>query len=66
MKVVYLICCRIDVHKTFHVATIITSQGITPHYSKKRFSTLNNSILKFKQRLIDNNCFDVCMESTGK
>ena len=66
MKVVHPICCGVDVHKTFLVATIITSQGITPHYSKKRFSTFNNSILQFKQWLIDNNCFDVCMESTGK
>jgi Transposase and inactivated derivatives len=66
MKVVYPNCCGVDVHKTFLVATIITSQGITPHYSKKRFSTFNNSILKFKQWLIDNNCYDVCMESTGK
>ena len=66
MKVVYPTCCGVDVHKTFLVATIITSNGITPHYSKKRFSTFNNSILQFKQWLIDNNCFDVCMESTGK
>jgi len=66
MKVVYPICCGVDVHKTFLVATLITSQGITPHYSKKRFSTFNNSILQFKQWLIDNNCYDVCMESTGK
>lgn len=66
MKVVYPICCGVDVHKTFLVATIITSQGITPHYLKKRFSTFNNSILQFKQWLIDNNCFDICMESTGK
>ncbi len=66
MKIVYPICCGVDVHKTFLVATIITSQGFTPHYSKKRFSTFNNSILQFKQWLIDNNCFDVCMESTGK
>ena len=66
MKVVYPICCGVDVHKTFLVATLITSQGIIPHYSKKRFSTFNNSILGFKQWLIDNNCFDVCMESTGK
>ena len=66
MKVVYPTCCGIDVHKTFLVATLITSQGITPHYSRKRFSTFNNSILQFKQWLIDNNCFDVCMESTGK
>jgi len=66
MKVVYPVCCGIDVHKTFLVATVITSRGITPHYSKKRFSTFNNSILQFKQWLIDNNCYDVCMESTGK
>lgn len=66
MKVVYPVCCGVDVHKTFLVATIITSQGITPRYSKKRFSTFNNSILQFKQWLIDNNCFDICMESTGK
>ena len=66
MKVVYSICCGVDVHKTFLVATLITSQGLTPHYSKKRFSTFNKSILQFKQWLIDNNCFDVCMESTGK
>ncbi len=66
MKVVYPTCCGVDVHKTFLVATIITTQGIVPHYSKKRFSTFNNSILQFKQWLLDNNCFDVCMESTGK
>lgn len=66
MKVVYPICCGVDVHKDFLVATLITSKGITPHYSKKRFSTFNNSILQFKQWLIDNNCCDVCMESTGK
>jgi transposase len=66
MKVVYPVCCGVDVHKTFLVATLITSEGITPHYSKRRFSTFNNSILQFKQWLIDNNCFDICMESTGK
>jgi len=66
MKVVYPVCCGVDVHKTFLVATLITTQGIVPHYSKKRFSTFNNSILQFKQWLIDNNCYDICMESTGK
>jgi transposase len=66
MKVVYPICCGVDVHKTFLVATLITSEGITPHYKKKRFSTFNNSILQFKQWLIDNDCYDICLESTGK
>lgn len=66
MRVVYSTCCGVDVHKTFLVATVITTEGITPHYSKKRFSTFNKSILQFKQWLIENNCFDICMESTGK
>ncbi|MDF2879232.1 MAG: phosphoenolpyruvate synthase [Clostridia bacterium] len=67
MKVVYPICCGVDVHKTFLVATLIkTSQGIQPSYTKKRFSTFNNSILEFKVWLLDNDCHHVCMESTGK
>lgn len=66
MKVVYPVCCHVDIHKTFLVATIITSHGITPHYSKKRFSAFNNSFLQFKQWLIGNNCYDICMKSTGK
>jgi len=67
MKVIYPICCGVDVHKTFLVATIIkTTNGIEPSYVKKRFSTFNNSILQFKQWLLDNDCRDVCMESTGK
>lgn len=55
-----------DVHKKFLVATIITSEGIQPRYQKKRFSTFNGDILRFKQWLLDNSCKDVCMESTGK
>ena len=66
MKVVYPICCGVDVHKRFFVATIITSDGLTPLYQKRRFSTFNNQILAFKAWLLENNCRDVCMESTGK
>lgn len=67
MRVTYQTCCGVDVHKSFLVATIIkTTGGIEPSYQKKRFSTFNNSILLFKQWLLDNNCHDVCMESTGK
>jgi transposase len=66
MKVVYPICCGVDVHKSFLVATIIKTEGITPKYAKKRFSTFNNDILRFKQWLLENDCRDVCMESTGK
>ncbi|MDD4610089.1 MAG: IS110 family transposase [Bacteroidaceae bacterium] len=67
MKVVYQICCGVDVHKKFLVATIIkTSKGDQPSYQKKRFSTFNSDIRHFKQWLLDNDCHDVCMESTGK
>lgn len=67
MKVVYQTCCGVDVHKSFLVATIIkTTSEVQPSYQKKRFSTFNNSILEFKQWLLDNSCRDVCMESTGK
>ena len=67
MKVVYQTCCGVDVHKSFLVATIIkTTSEVRPSYQKKRFSTFNNSILEFKQWLLDNSCRDVCMESTGK
>lgn len=67
MNVIYPTCCGVDVHKTFLVATIIkTSNGAQPSYQKKRFSTFNSDIRHFKQWLLDNSCFDVCMESTGK
>ena len=67
MKVTYPTCCGVDVHKSFLVATIIkTNGGIEPSYQKKRFSTFNNSILDFKSWLLENECHDVCMESTGK
>lgn len=67
MKVVYPICCGVDVHKSFLVGTIIsTTDGIQPHYQKKRFSTFGGDLRKFADWLHANNCFDICMESTGK
>jgi transposase len=68
MKIAYPICCGADVHKSFLVATIITTrpQSLEAEYQKKRFSTFNNSLLDFKQWLLANNCRHVCMESTGK
>lgn len=67
MKVVYPVCCGVDVHKSFFIATIITTTSdIQPNYSRKRFSTFNNDILRFADWLKENNCNDVCMESTGK
>ena len=66
MKLTYPICCGVDVHKTFLVATIITSDYFMPKYQQKRFSTFFSGLLAFRQWLLDNNCKDVCMESTGK
>jgi len=66
LKIVYPICCGVDVHKTFFVATLITTEGIQPKYRKRRFSTFNSQILAFKTWLLENDCRHVCMESTGK
>lgn len=67
MRLVYPVCCGVDVHKTFLVATIITTtNSILPKYQQKRFSTYYSGLLDFKQWLFANNCKDVCMESTGK
>lgn len=63
----YPICCGIDVHKTFVVACIATtdSKGVTT-YKSHRFSAFTQGLRELLQWLIDNNCKDVCMESTGK
>ena len=49
MKVVFPTCCGVDVHKTFVVATIITTpaDSLQPHYQKKRFSTFNSDLNRF-------------------
>lgn len=68
MKVVFPTCCGVDVHKTFLVATIITTpaDSLQPHYQKKRFSTFNSDLNRFADWLLERDCLDVCMESTGK
>ena len=67
MKLKYSICCGLDVHKNVIVATIVktNSSGIS-EYFQKSFSTINSDIQKFHDWLIENNCYYVCMESTGK
>lgn len=66
MKVIYSKVCGVDVHKTFIVAVICDSSNQTTKYLKKRFSTFNNSLIEFRNWLIENDCDNVCMESTGK
>ena len=66
MNVIYLKACGVDVHKEFIVAVICDSSSTKPKYLKKRFSTFNNSLIQFREWLIENDCQNVCMESTGK
>ena len=66
MEVIYPKACGVDVHKSFIVAVICDSTSITPKYLRKRFSTFNNDLIRFKDWLLENDCLNVCMESTGK
>jgi len=67
LKIVYPICCGIDVHKTFVVACIASTnnKGVTT-YKRRRFSTFTKGLKELLKWLLDNSCKDVCMESTGK
>ncbi len=63
----HFVCCGMDVHKKFVVATIATTdyRGVTT-YEKKRFSTFNSDLRSLKKWLLDHKYTEVCMESTGK
>jgi transposase len=67
LKIVRKICCGIDIHKKFVVATIGTTNdaGVTD-YQTQQFSTFTDELIKMRDWLIANNCREVCMESTGK
>ena len=67
LKIVYQVCCGMDVHKAFVVACIATTneRGVTS-YTTKRFSTFTGDLRRCAAWLGENNCRDVCMESTGK
>ena len=66
MEIIYPKACGVDVHKNFIVAVICISDSVKPRYIRKRFSTFNNQLIKFREWLIENDCSNVCMESTGK
>ena len=67
LKIVYPICCGLDVHKTFVVACIASTNevGITT-YQSRRFSTFTKGLRELAVWLSESSCKDVCMESTGK
>lgn len=67
MKLVYPVCCGVDVHKKSIVATIVTTdKNNVSTYLQESFSTLNVDLFRFHNWLKQNNCYHVCMESTGK
>ncbi|EMS69977.1 IS110 family transposase [Ruminiclostridium cellobioparum] len=66
LKIVYPVCCGVDVHKKFIVATIATTKNNITTYMAKKFSTFSDDLLLFKQWLSSNSCSSICMESTGK
>ena len=67
LKIIYPVCCGVDVHKRMLVATIAaTDTNNITSYSAKTFSTLNADLTAFRDWLLENQCLHVCMESTGK
>ena len=66
LKIVYPICCGLDVHKDFVYACIATTENGVTTYKSQRFSTFTKGLRKLLSWLLANHCKDVCMESTGK
>jgi transposase len=67
LKIVFPICCGIDVHKKFVVATIgITNKSGVTDYQTRQFSTFTESLHQLSDWLKAQSCIHVCMESTGK
>ena len=67
IKIVYPVCCGMDIHKSFIVACIAVTdeRGQTKHHVR-RFSTFTGDLRRLAEWLASYNCKDVCMESTGK
>ena len=67
LRIIYPICCGLDVHKSFVFACIAaTSENGITTYQHKRFSTFTSDLRALADWLLRNDCKDVCMESTGK
>jgi len=66
-RVVYPICCGIDVHKKIIVASIAKLQpdGTVTH-DVQTFPVFSEDLIRLRDWLLSNNCHDVLMESTGK
>jgi len=66
MKDLLEICCGLDVHKDMVVACLLKGElGSEPEGEIVEFSTLLSGLDSLKSWLVENNCRDVAMESTG-
>lgn len=67
LSIKHFVCCGMDIHKKFIVATIAFTdyRGVTT-YKQRRYATFNSDLNSMKEWLLSNNCTEVCMESTGK
>lgn len=67
LEIIYPICCGIDVHKSFIVACISsTDKNGSSVYFSRTFTTFTKDLLSLVAWLKSMDCHDVCMESTGK
>jgi transposase len=65
LKIIYSICCAINVHKTFVACISYTNKWVIT-YKNHRFSTYTKGLKVLSQWLCKNSYKDVCMESTRK
>jgi transposase len=62
MKIVYEVCCGIDVHAKMLVACLLRANG---EKEIRTFSTMTDSLLNLRDWLQEANCTHVAIESTG-
>ena len=62
MKIVYEVCCGIDVHAKMLVACLIRTKG---EKEIRTFSTMTDGLLRLRDWLQAANCTHVAIESTG-
>jgi transposase len=66
-KIIRKNCCGLDVHKTWIFACIgIADANDRVEYKQARFSTFTKGLNELCEWLAKYNCYDICMESTGK
>lgn len=67
LSIKYFVCYDMDIHKKLLITTIAVTDyhGVTS-YIQKKFATFNSDLKALKKWLLDHDCMEICMESTGK